>query len=151
MSVITSNKKAYFDYEINDTVEVGIVLCGDEVKSIRAKQISLSDSYAVMQKGEVVLLNCYIAPYSHAYSKSEDYSRRNRVLLLHRREINKLAGDISRKGLTLIPLKVYLNARGLVKITIGIAKHKKSVDKKQQLKERDIKRETQRTIKQHFS
>lgn len=150
MSTITTNKKAYFDYEIYDTIEVGIVLSGDEVKSIRAKQISLNDSYAVMQKGEVVLLNCYIAPYSHAYTKANDYSRRNRVLLLHRREIHKLAGDISRKGLTLIPLKVYFNSRGLVKIALGVAKHKKSVDKKQLLKERDIKRETQRAIKERF-
>lgn len=149
MSVIASNKKAYFDYEIQDTIEVGIVLSGDEVKSIRAKQISLSDSYAIVQKGEMVLLNCYIAPYSHSYEKS-DYSRRNRVLLLHRREINKLVGDISRKGLTLIPLKVYINERGMVKISLGIAKHKKSFDKKQVLKERDIKRETQRSVKQHF-
>lgn len=146
MNVITTNKKAFFDYEINYTLEVGIVLTGDEVKSIRAKHISLTDAYAVLQKGQLVLINCYIAPYSHAYSKN-DGSRRNRVLLVHRRELNKLAGDVSRKGLTLIPLKVYLNKRGLVKIELGVAKHKKAVDKKQLLKERDIKRETDREMK----
>ena len=146
MNIVTTNKKAYFDYEIKYTVEAGIALRGDEVKSIRGKQISLAESFATLYKGSVNLINCYIAPYSHSYDKNLD-PRRTRTLLLKRREINKLIGEVSQKGLTLIPLKVYFNKKGLVKIELGIAKHKKSVDKKKQIKERDIKREAAREIK----
>ena len=149
MNVITTNKKAYFDNEIKYTIEAGIALRGDEVKSIRGKQISLVESFAIMHKGSVNLINCYIAPYSHSYNKKLD-PRRTRILLLKRREINKLVGEISQKGLTLIPLKIYFNKKGLVKIELGIAKHKKSVDKKKEIKERDIKRETSREIKQRI-
>ena len=147
MKIIATNKRAFFDYEILDTIEAGVVLSGDEVKSIRAKNISLADAFATIYQGEVTLLNCHIAPYSHAYTKA-DQSRRTRKLLLHKKEINRLIGDVSRKGLTLIPLKIYFNERGLIKIEIGIAKHKKLIDKKKSLKERDIKRETAREIKQ---
>ena len=147
MKIIAKNKKAYHNYEILDTIEAGLVLFGDEVKSLRSGKISIDESFAVLQKGEVSLLNCYIAPYDHAYSKDDDTSRRSRKLLLSRREINKLAGDISRKGLTLVPLKIYFTGRGYAKIEIGIAKHKKSHSKKKELKERDIKREAQRDIK----
>lgn len=146
MKIITTNKKAFHDYEIISTLQAGIVLAGDEVKSIRNKGISLNDSYATVYKGEITLLNCYIAPYSHAYSKG-DTSRRTRKLLLHRKEINKLIGDISRKGLTLLPLKVYLNERGYVKIELGLAKHRKQFEKKEKLRERDIARETAREIR----
>ena len=150
MKIITTNKKAFFDYEILDTIEAGMVLIGDEVKSIRAKQVSLSESFATIYQGEVTLINCHIAPYSHAYSKDEQASRRTRKLLLHKKEINRMIGDISRKGLTIIPLKIYFNAKGYIKIELGIAKHKKAHDKKKTLKERDIKRETMREIKQRI-
>ncbi|MBM3886749.1 SsrA-binding protein SmpB [Candidatus Dependentiae bacterium] len=146
MKVISSNKKAYFNYEINDTFEAGIVLTGDEIKSIRANSINLSDAFAVVQRGELQLINCYIAPYRNAYSKA-DFSRRTRTLLMHKREITKLIGEIARKGLTLIPTKAYFNARGYIKVELGLAKHKKMGDKKETLKERDIKRETLRDIK----
>lgn len=146
MKTITTNKKAFFDYEIIDTIEAGIVLTGNEVKSIRANNISLVDAFATMHNNELNLLNCYIGQYSHAYEK-KDTSRRTRTLLLKRKEINRLIGDLSRKGLTLLPLKVYFNARGYIKIELGLAKHKKAVDKKQSLKERDIKRETERSLK----
>lgn len=146
MKTITTNKKAFFDYEIIDTIEAGIVLTGNEVKSIRANNISLVDAFATMHNNELNLLNCYIGQYSHAYDK-KDTSRRTRTLLLKRKEINRLIGDLSRKGLTLLPLKVYFNARGYIKIELGLAKHKKAVDKKQSLKERDIKRETERSLK----
>ncbi len=149
MKLITKNKKAYFDYEILETMEVGIVLTGDEVKSIRNKQISLAESFATLHQGEVNLINCHIAPYSHAYFK-KDVSRRTRKLLLKRKEINKLIGDISRKGLTLVPLKVYINNRGYIKLELGLAKHKKSRDKKKELRERDIKRETDRELRKRF-
>ena len=147
MKIITKNKKAFHDYEILDKMEVGIVLTGGEVKSLRQGNVSLVDSFATLHNGEINLLNCYIAPYSHAYSKSDDTTRRTRTLLLHRREINKLVGDISRKGLTLIPLKMYFNKKGMVKVELGLAKHKKAHSKKRELREKDIKRETERELK----
>lgn len=147
MKMICSNKKAFFNYEIQDTYEAGIALNGDEVKSIRANAMNISDAFAVVQRGQAQLLNCHIAPYSHAYSKSDESTRRTRTLLLKKREIVKLAGEIAKKGLTLIPLKAYFNERGYVKIELGLAKHKKSGDKKAVLKERDIKRETLRDMK----
>jgi SsrA-binding protein len=152
VKIVVKNKRAFHEYEIKDKIDAGIVLTGDEVKSLRAGNVSLADSYATIYKGEVMLLNCYIAPYSHAYKKDqeeglEDPSRRSRKLLLHRKEINKLVGAISRKGLTVVPLKMYFSSRGYVKVELGIAKHKKLVDKKRQLKERDIKREAEREIK----
>ena len=146
MKIITVNKRARHDYEILDTIEAGIVLNGDEIKSIRQGNISLVDSYATIHDGEIQLLNCHIAPYSHAYSKA-DTSRRSRKLLLHRREISKLVGTIAKKGLTLIPLKMYFGNRGYVKVEIGLAKHKKTRDKRKELRERDIKRETERAMK----
>lgn len=147
MKVIATNKKAFFDYEILEKIEAGIVLSGDEVKSIRAKNVSLADAFATVHQGEMNLLNCYIGPYSHSYEK-KDKSRKTRKLLLKRKEINKLIGSISQKGLTVLPLRLYINPRGLVKIELGIAKTKKKVDKKKTLKERDIKREASREMKE---
>lgn len=147
MKIITNNKRAFHDYEIFDRIEAGIVLRGDEVKSIRKGTVSINDSFAVVQDGEIVLLNSYIAPYTHAYTKSALTDRRTRKLLLNRKEIDKLMGDISRKGLTIIPLKMYFNEKSLVKLELGIAKHKKLIDKKRELREKDIKRETDRAIR----
>ena len=146
MKIIVYNKRARHDYEILDTFEAGIVLNGDEIKSLRQGNVSLVDAYATIHGGEIQLLNCYISPYSHAYSKI-DTSRRSRKLLLHKREINKLVGDISRKGLTVVPLKLYFNKRGFVKVELGLARHKKARDKRKELRERDIKREAEREIK----
>lgn len=151
MKIVAENRKARFDYEILDTVEAGIELRGDEVKSIRNNSASLADSYAIVSKGQILLLNCYIAPYSHAYKQGdEDTTRRSRKLLLHKREISRMIGEVSRKGLTLIPLKMYFNERGFCKLQLGLAKHKKSIDKKRELREKDIKRETQRAIRAKF-
>lgn len=149
MSIVVVNKKARFDYEILETVEAGIELRGDEVKSLRKKAVSLEETYAVAKDGQIMLLNCYIAPYTHAYAKNEitDTSRRSRRLLLHKREIDKMIGQISRKGLTIIPLKIYFNQKGFAKVELGIAKHKKLIDKKRELREKDIKRETERQIR----
>ena len=105
MKIIATNKKAFHDYEILSKLEAGIVLNGDEVKSVRAGNISLKDAFATIHEGEVLLTNCHIASYSHAFSK-KDKTRRSRKLLLHKREISKLIGDISKKGLTVIPLKI---------------------------------------------
>lgn len=148
MKIISVNKRARFDYHILETFEAGIVLTGDEVKSLRAGHVNITDSFATMHDGRLQLLNCYIGPYSHAYAK-EDTSRRSRILLLHKREINTLLGAISRKGLTVVPLQMYFGARSYVKIELGMAKHKKAIDKRQTIKERDVARETQRELKNH--
>lgn len=147
MKIITQNKKAYFDYEVLDTLQAGLVLTGDEVKSLRAGHVNLTGSFATVHQGELFLLNCNITPYEKAYLKDEDNAARSRKLLLHKREINKLVGDMSKKGLTIVPLKLFFNARSLVKVELGICRHKKSSDKKQALKEQDIKRETNRELK----
>ena len=146
MKLIITNKRAFHDYTFEATYEAGIVLLGDEVKSIRAKQVSLNDAFATIHDSELMLINCHIAAYSHAYTKV-DISRQTRKLLLKRKELNKLIGLISRRGYTLVPIKLYLNDRGYVKIELGLGKAKKNVDKKDALKERDIKRETQRDTK----
>lgn len=146
MKLISNNKKAFHNYTVLDTLEVGVVLTGDEVKSIRAGKISIDESFALIKNNELVLLNCYIAPYSHAYSK-DDVSRRTRVLLAQKRQIIKLVGEVSKKGVALIPLKIYLNEKGLVKLSLGIAKHKQAHSKRQELREKDIKRSTEREIK----
>ncbi len=147
MKIIVQNKKALFDYEILYTIEAGIVLKGDEVKSIRAGHCSLAGSFAVIKDGELYLLNCKISVYAHAYQKQEEHTERSRKLLVSRKQLHKLIGDISQKGMTVLPLKVYLNERGLVKIEIGIGRHRKMINKKQLLKERDVKREMQKELK----
>lgn len=148
MKIIAQNKKAHFDYNISETLEAGVVLTGDEVKSIRAGHVSLMGSYATVKGNEMVLLNCAITPYSKAYQKrDENFGTRTRKLLLKRREINKLIAAIAQKGITVIPLKIYLSEKGLVKLELGIGKHKKAHGQKEAIKERDIKRETQRELK----
>lgn len=150
MKIIAQNKKAFYDYDILDRIEAGIVLKGDEVKSLRAGHVSMTGSFATVHNNELNLINLNISAYSHAYSKSQELSLRSRKLLLKRRELNKLIGDISRKGITLIPLKLYLNQKGFVKVELAIAKHKKAHSKKELIKERDIARETRREIKNKY-
>ncbi len=146
MKIISTNKKAFHNYEIKDRFEVGIALTGDEVKSLRQGNVSLVDAFATIHDGQVQLLNCYIAPYSYAYSKV-DQTRKSRKLLLHKKEIYKLVGDVSKKGLTLVPLKMYFSKKGLVKVELGLGKHKKAEGKKRELREKDLKREAQRELK----
>ena len=147
MKLITTNKKVFHDYEVKDKYEAGIVLTGDEVKSIRAGNVSLADSFATFHDNELFLINCHIPPYSHSYLKNEKNSRKSRKLLLHKKEISRLIGDVSKKGVTIVPLKMYFNAKGYIKVEIATAKHKNVASKKRELKERDIKRETEREIK----
>lgn len=146
MKIIAQNKKAFHEYDILEKLEAGIVLSGDEVKSIRAGHVSLIGAFAAPHKEELFLVNAMISPYSHAYSKSEEEGRKSRKLLLHKRELNRLFGDISRKGITVVPLKLYLNPRGVVKVELGVAKHKKAHGIKEALKERDIERQTRREL-----
>lgn len=147
IKIIAQNKKAFHDYEILENLEAGIVLKGDEVKSVRAGHVSLNGAYGVFHGNELMLVNCSITPYARAFDKKDDNATRSRKLLLHRKELDQLAGGITRKGITIVPLKMYLSDRGRVKVELGIAKHKKAADKKQELRERDIGRETARAIK----
>lgn len=147
MTLIAQNKKAYFDYDIHEKIEAGIVLSGDEVKSLREGKASLIGAFATVHGGELYLINCRISPYSKAYLKDDAESTRRRKLLLHKRQMMKLIGDISKKGITLVPLRMYFNDRNLAKVEIGLGKHKKAAGKKEAIKERDIKRETGRSLK----
>jgi len=150
MKIIAQNKKAYHDYEILDKIEAGIVLTGDEVKSLRAGMANLTGSFATIHEGELFLVNCHITPYAKAFRKDEEQARRSRKLLLHKRELNKLIGEISRKGVTVVPLKLYFSNKNVIKVELGVAKHKKAAGKKQALKERDIKREAQRELRGRY-
>lgn len=152
MKIITQNKKAFHDYAILGTVEAGIVLSGDEVKSLRAGHVSLIGAFATVHQGELYLINCQITPYAMAYNKGDKQdATRRRKLLLHKRELYQLIGDISRKGITIVPLKLYFNERSFVKVELGLAKHKKAADKRESIKERDIKRETARSLKDSYT
>lgn len=150
MKIIAQNKKAFHDYDISEKIEAGIALTGDEVKSLRAGNVSLVGSFAAIRNGEMTLVNCRIAPYEKAYLKDEEAATRSRILLLHKRQILKLIGEIAQKGITVVPLMFYLNDKSKIKVQIGIAKHKNAPSKKRELKERDIKRETSRAMKERF-
>lgn len=147
MKIVAQNKKAYHDYEILDTIEAGIVLTGGEVKSLRAGHVSLIGAFATFHRGELFLINCRISPYEKAYVKDESLATRRRKLLLHKRQLDRLIGDVSRKGITIVPLRIYFNKRSKAKVELGIGKHKKAPSKKKELKERDIKRQTRRELK----
>ena len=150
MKLITKNKKAFFEYEVLDRLEAGLVLTGAEVKSLRTGQCSLNGSYAVFNKGELFLLNSNIPAYSHSGDKANDEPLKNRKLLLHKKELARLVGEVARQGVTLVPLSLYFNKKSLVKLELGICKHRKAAGKKQVLKERDIKRETAKELKDIF-
>ena len=145
MKVIADNKKAYFDFFISDNTEAGIELKGSEVKSIRAGGISLNESYVRVVGNEVFLINAFIKPFEKSSSFVPD-SRRTRKLLLRKSEIAKLSQKVSEKGLTIIPLKVYLKGN-LVKVEIGIGKGKKLFDKRETLKEKTAQREIESASK----
>ncbi len=147
MKVISQNKKALFDYSVLDTLEVGIVLTGDEVKSLRAGSVSLVGAFAHIKDGELYLVNAHITQYKQAYTKSEEATKRSRKLLLHKRELMKLVGLMSQKGVTLVPIKLYFNVRGKVKVELGMCKHKNAPSRKKELQERDISRQTRRELK----
>jgi len=143
--VLCHNRKARHSYDIIETLEVGIMLDGPEVKSLRNGGGSIKDSYAQIVTGEVYLTNLHISPYAQASISSYDPERK-RKLLLHKREIIRLAGKVKEKGLTLIPLSIYLKGH-LIKVEIGLAKGKKEYGKKEAIRERDVKREMAREVK----
>lgn len=136
------NKKANFDYYIEDTIECGIELKGTEIKSLRRGSGDLKDTFAIIKDGEVYLLNMYIAKYEEGNIFNHD-ERRTRRLLLHKSEIKKLKERVEREGYSLVPLKAYL-VKNRVKVLLGVGKGKKLYDKRETIKERDLKREAQR-------
>jgi SsrA-binding protein len=149
MKIVVSNKAAFYNYEIAESFEVGIALLGSEVKSVREGRVSLKDSYAEVKGGEVFLLQANISPYEPANRFNHD-PKRERKLLLHRREIKRLIGKIKEKGFTLIPTKVLLNEKGKVKVEIALAKGKRTFQKKEAIKERELKREVQAELKRRW-
>lgn len=144
MKVITTNRKAYHEYHIEDTIEAGIVLTGSEVKSIAAGKVSLSDAYCRVENGEMWLVNMHVAPYENAPIYGHD-PRRKRKLLLHKWEIERLRGKAEQKGYTLIPLKLYFR-NGKIKVEIGLVRGKRQYDKREAIKQRDIERELRREM-----
>lgn len=143
--VVIRNKKARFEYEVIETYEAGIELNGNEVKSLRQGTANLTDVYAQPRGGDVYLRGMHIKSYEEG--NVEENPTRDRRLLLHRREINRLIGATSQKGLTIVPLKVYFNERGWAKVQIGLCRGKKAHDKRESIKERDVQRELQRSYK----
>ena len=149
MKVVCQNRKAFHDYHIDETVESGIALLGTEVKSLREGKANLKDGYVIIKGEEVFLLNCHISPYSHGNIMNHD-PLRTRKLLLHKKEISRLAGKVIAKGYTLIPLKLYFKD-SFAKVEIGLAKGKKLFEKRDTIKEREARREIERALKDRKS
>jgi len=147
IKIVCQNKKAFHDFEIIETLEAGIVLTGTEVKSLREGRANLKDSYARIKGGEVWLYDFHISPYPHA-SYNNHEPERTRKLLLHRREIRRLAGKTQEKGLTLVPLKVYFS-KGKAKVDIALARGKKDYDKRERIKQKEEAREMDRLRKKY--
>lgn len=144
MKIVATNKKAFHDYFVIDSFEAGINLVGCEVKSVRAGEVNLKDSYAVIRGGQLVLVSAYIKNYDKGSFSNVD-SRRDRRLLMHRQEIMRLLGKVKEKGFSLVPLKMYLNG-SLVKVEIGLVKGKQLYDKKKAIAEKDAERDKQRQL-----
>jgi SsrA-binding protein len=146
VKTVTVNRKAYHDYFIEDTVEAGLVLTGTEIKSIRAGRVNLRDSFARAESGELWLHGAHISqhPGGNRYNHEP---KRPRKLLLHRREIEEFSGAVLRKGLTLVPLKMYLK-NGIAKVELGVARGKRAYDKREVMAQRDAQREIQRAFSQ---
>jgi SsrA-binding protein len=144
--IIATNHKAYRDYEILETIECGIALSGSEVKSIRQGKINLNDSFARPEGSTIVLYNTHISPYAEASYLNVE-STRPRGLLLHKKQIEKFTARLNQKGLTLVPLKVYFNDRGFVKVELGLGKGKKLYDKRENIKRRETDLSVRRMMK----
>jgi SsrA-binding protein len=143
---IARNKKAYFNFEIVEKIEAGISLKGSEVKSLRGREVDLEGSYAKLKGHEVFLVGCKIATYPQAGQFNHDPVR-ERKLLLHKAQINKIRGKLQQRGFTLVPLRVYFNARGIAKVEIGLAHGKRQFDKRDKLRQDQQKRDTARSMK----
>jgi SsrA-binding protein len=144
--IAAENRRARHEYTITDTVEAGIMLMGTEVKSLRAGKGNLQEAYAGQQEGELYLFNTYIPEYQAKVFFTHE-TRRARKLLVHKKELRKLLGAISREGMTLVPLDIHFNDRGIAKVTLGLAKGKKLHDKRASEKERDWQRDKARIMR----
>lgn len=143
---VAQNRKARHEYFIEDTLEAGIVLEGTEVKALRSSQASIAESYAASRDGDLFLFNCHIPTYKAA-NRFNHEERRPRKLLLHKRERDRLLGSVKREGITIVPLSIYFNDRGIAKVEIGIAKGKRKVDKRADEKARDWARDKARVMR----
>lgn len=145
--LVAENRKARFNYDIEERLEAGIQLTGSEVKSLRTGKANIAESYASDDGGEIYLINAHIAEYAQA-RRDGHAPTRPRKLLLHKREINKLLGAIQRQGMTLVPLRLYFNARGIAKVELGLARGKKIHDKRDTEKKRDWERQKGRLLRE---
>lgn len=147
-SVISLNRRARFDYQIVETFEAGLMLTGTEVKSLRLGHGKIDQAYAAFENDQIILLGSHIDEYQQAGKHLQHDPRRNRPLLLAKKQINKLKAALEREGMTLIPIKLYFNARGRVKLEIGLAKGKRQVEKRDTIKERDWNRDKARIMRE---
>jgi SsrA-binding protein len=145
---VAENRRARFEYFIEDTYEAGIMLTGTEVKSLRFGEGSIAESYAEIVNGECWLVNSNVPEFSHG-NRFNHEPKRPRKLLLHERQLSKLQGMVERKGMTLVPLSIYFNARGRAKVELALARGKNAADKRHTIKERDWKREQGRILREH--
>lgn len=145
--VIAQNKRAYFDYLIESTIEAGIILTGSEVKSLRAGKVSIQESYAGEINQELFLLNAFISEYPSSYKFNHEPKRKRKLLLKHR-ELNKLLGLIKQKGMSIVPISLYFNKKGIAKIKIGVAKGKKKIDKRETEKKRTWQKTKEKILKE---
>lgn len=148
-ATIALNKRARFEYEILETLEAGLELKGAEVKSLRLGKATIVDSHAEWRDNDIWLINMTIEPYEAAVSYEKIDTKRPRKLLLHRREINKYMGSVTRQGYTLVPLKIYFNKKGIAKVELALARGKKLHDKRETVKDRDWGRDKQRILKEN--
>lgn len=146
-NLVAQNKKARHDYAVEETYEAGIVLTGTEIKSVRDKRVNLRDGFAQVRNGEAWLMNVHISPYDQGNQFNHD-PLRNRKLLLHKKELRKLSGDLSVQGITLVPLKMYIK-NGYAKVLLGVAKGKREYDKRETIKKREQNRQIERVMKHY--
>lgn len=144
--VVASNRKAFHDYSIEEKIEAGLILKGTEVKSLREGRVNLREAYATVAQGKAVLHNCHIGEYSHGNIMNHE-PLRARGLLLHKKQIEKLTGKVQQKGLTIVPLRIYFNQRGIAKVELGLARGKKHYDRRETVKKREAGREMERAMK----
>ncbi|MEO0393207.1 MAG: SsrA-binding protein SmpB [Pseudomonadota bacterium] len=146
--VVAQNRRARFDYFIDETIEAGLVLTGTEVKSLRSGRGSINECYASVEQGELYLINSYIPEYTHAHKKLNHEPTRPRKLLVSRKQLNNLIGLTRQRGVTLVPISIYFNPRGFAKMEVGVARGKKQHDKRETTKQRDWDREKARLMRE---
>ncbi|MCL5436117.1 MAG: SsrA-binding protein SmpB [Patescibacteria group bacterium] len=146
MKILAKNRRAFFDYEIGEKLEAGLVLSGQEVKAVKSGQVSLAGSYARVHNGEAALVNATIKPYQYASNLGNYEPTGSRRLLLHKHELLKLSSRLNEKGLTLVPLELYTK-KGLIKVSLGVGRSKKRVDKRETIKRRELQKQIERATK----